>query len=87
MKPLNVADYRRLAKKRLPRGMFEYIDRGTVDEVGLRGIRNALDATKLCQTDRSPLGLLAQALRPESSPPPSPAIETLQDLSMQDRPR
>lgn len=49
MKPLNVADYRRAAKKRLPRGMFEYIDRGTEDEVGLRGIRARLDATKLEQ--------------------------------------
>lgn len=49
MKPLNVADYRLAAKKRLPRGMFEYIDRGTEDEVGLRGIRSALDATRLSQ--------------------------------------
>lgn len=49
MKPLNVADYRLAAKRRLPRGMFEYIDRGTEDEVGLRGIRSALDATRLNQ--------------------------------------
>ncbi|WLR93254.1 alpha-hydroxy acid oxidase [Shinella zoogloeoides] len=49
MKPLNVADYRLAAKRRLPRGMFEYIDRGTEDEVGLRGIRTALDMTRLNQ--------------------------------------
>lgn len=49
MKPLNVADYRLAAKRRLPRGMFEYIDRGTEDEVCLRGIRSALDATRLNQ--------------------------------------
>ncbi|MGF6175044.1 alpha-hydroxy acid oxidase [Ensifer sp. 4252] len=61
MKPLNVADYRRLANKRLPRGMFEYIDRGTEDEVGLRGIRNALDATKLCQN------LLNDVSQPDTS--------------------
>jgi isopentenyl diphosphate isomerase/L-lactate dehydrogenase-like FMN-dependent dehydrogenase len=49
MKPLNVADYRLLAKKRLPKGMFEYIDRGTEDEVALKFIRKILDETKLRQ--------------------------------------
>ena len=47
MNPLNVEDYRLLARRRLPRGMFEYIDRGTEDEVGLRHLRQALDAVKL----------------------------------------
>ena len=50
MKPLNVADYRALARKRLPRGVFEYIDRGTEDEVGLRRIRSVLDEITLTQT-------------------------------------
>lgn len=49
MEALNVADYRLLAKRRLPRGMFEYIDRGTEDEVGLRSIRTVLDSTRLRQ--------------------------------------
>lgn len=49
MKPLNVSDYRDLARRRLPRGMFEYIDRGTEDEVLLRDVRAALDAVKLNQ--------------------------------------
>lgn len=61
MKPLNVDDYRLLAKRRLPRGMFEYIDRGTEDEVGLRNIRNALDATRLCQN------LLNDVSQPDTS--------------------
>lgn len=47
MRPLNVADYRDLARKRLPRGLFEYIDRGTEDEVGLGHIRRTLDSIKL----------------------------------------
>jgi L-lactate dehydrogenase (cytochrome) len=47
MKPLNVGDYRRLARRRLPRGVFEYVDRGTEDEVGLRALRESLDAVKL----------------------------------------
>lgn len=49
MKPLNVFEYRALAKKRLPKGMFEYIDRGTEDEVLLREIRQVLNSIKLKQ--------------------------------------
>jgi L-lactate dehydrogenase (cytochrome) len=47
MHPLNIEDYRVLAKRRLPRGMFEYIDRGTEDEVGLRHLRHTLESVKL----------------------------------------
>lgn len=47
VRPLNVADYRELARRRLPRGVFEYVDRGTEDEVGLRELRASLDAVKL----------------------------------------
>ena len=32
----NIDDLRRQAKKRLPRGIFEYVDRGAEDEVALR---------------------------------------------------
>lgn len=32
----NIDDLRRMAKKRLPRGIFEYVDRGAEDEVALR---------------------------------------------------
>jgi len=49
MKLLNVADYRQMARRRLPRGIFEYIDRGTEDEVGLREIRSVLNSIKLSQ--------------------------------------
>jgi L-lactate dehydrogenase (cytochrome) len=44
MRPLNVADYREIARRRLPRGVFEYVDRGTEDEVGLRALRTAFEA-------------------------------------------
>ena len=44
---LNVEEIRRLARRRLPRGMFEYIDRGTEDEVALGATRSALDGVKL----------------------------------------
>lgn len=41
---LNIEDVRELARRRLPRGIFEYIDRGAEDEVGLAGLRQAFDA-------------------------------------------
>ncbi|MGH7210845.1 MAG: alpha-hydroxy acid oxidase, partial [Acetobacteraceae bacterium] len=43
----NIADLRHLARRRLPRGIFEFIDRGTEDEVSLRENRAALDRIKL----------------------------------------
>ena len=49
MKLLNVFDYRETAKKRLPKGMFEFIDRGTEDEVLLRDLRVTLNSIKLDQ--------------------------------------
>lgn len=44
---LNVEDARRLARRRLPRGLFEYLDRGTEDEVSIAGNRAGLDAIRL----------------------------------------
>ena len=49
LKLLNVFDYREAAKKRLPKGMFEFIDRGTEDEVLLRHLRATLSSIKLDQ--------------------------------------
>jgi (S)-mandelate dehydrogenase len=44
---LNVEDARRAARRRLPRGLFDYIDRGTEDELSIAGNRRALDAVRL----------------------------------------
>ncbi|GGF49069.1 alpha-hydroxy-acid oxidizing enzyme [Aliidongia dinghuensis] len=44
---MNHADLRAFARRRLPRGLFEYIDRGTEDEVALDVNRAAWDALKL----------------------------------------
>ncbi|WP_035715775.1 alpha-hydroxy acid oxidase [Azorhizobium doebereinerae] len=44
---LNVEDARRLARRRLPRGLFEYLDRGTENEVSLAANRAGLDAIHL----------------------------------------
>ena len=44
---LNADDYRGRARKILPRGLFEYIDRGTEDETALRRLRASLDRITL----------------------------------------
>ncbi len=43
----NIFDLREAAKKRLPRGVFEFFDRGTEDEVALANNRAAFDRIKL----------------------------------------
>jgi L-lactate dehydrogenase (cytochrome) len=42
-KALNIDDVRDQACRRLPRGIFQYIDRGAEDEVGLANLRRAFD--------------------------------------------
>lgn len=44
---LNVEDARRAARRRLPRGLFEYIDRGSEDEISIDRNRQQLDAIRL----------------------------------------
>lgn len=43
----NIADLRLVAQKRLPKGVFEYIDKGTEDMISLGGNRSALTDIKL----------------------------------------
>ena len=44
---LNNHDLRRMANKRLPKWLFEFVDRGTEDEVALRNNRAAFERIKL----------------------------------------
>jgi len=44
---LNVTDLRLMAKRRLPKWLFEFVDRGTEDEVALRNNRAAFERIKL----------------------------------------
>ena len=44
---VNIADLRRLAQRRLPRVVFDYIDGGADDEITLRGNSRAYDAVTL----------------------------------------
>ena len=43
----NINDMRAIAKRRLPRGVFEFVDRATEDEVALRNNRKAFEEIKL----------------------------------------
>jgi isopentenyl diphosphate isomerase/L-lactate dehydrogenase-like FMN-dependent dehydrogenase len=44
---LNIEDFRTVAKKRLPKWIFEFIDRGTEDETAMPHIRHAFNRIKL----------------------------------------
>ena len=44
---LNVFDLRDMARRRLPKWLFEFVDRGTEDEVALRNNRAAFERIKL----------------------------------------
>lgn len=44
---LNVFDLREMAKRRLPKWLFEFVDRGTEDEIALRNNRAAFERIKL----------------------------------------
>jgi isopentenyl diphosphate isomerase/L-lactate dehydrogenase-like FMN-dependent dehydrogenase len=43
----NIADLRELAKRRTPKGIFEFVDRGTEDEIGVRNNRAIFERIKL----------------------------------------
>src|SRR5262252_6177034 len=43
----NIFDLREAARRRLPRGVFEFVDRGTEDEVALANNRAAFERIKL----------------------------------------
>ncbi|MEK6593222.1 MAG: alpha-hydroxy acid oxidase [Pseudomonadota bacterium] len=43
----NIFDLREIAKKRLPKGLFEFVDRGTEDEVSLKNNRAVFERIRL----------------------------------------
>jgi isopentenyl diphosphate isomerase/L-lactate dehydrogenase-like FMN-dependent dehydrogenase len=47
IKAYNIEDLRNLAQKRVPKGIFEFVDRGSEDEVALRNNRSAFERIKL----------------------------------------
>lgn len=71
---LNVEDARRAARRRLPRGLFEYIDRGTEDEVSISGNRRSLDAVRLAPSVLVDVSQRSQQTRFLGRPRPSPLV-------------
>jgi len=68
----NIADLREVARRRLPKGVFEYLDKGTEDQISLSGNRVGLDATKLLNrvlVDVSDVQLNAKILGAEAAMP------------------
>ncbi|WP_439360406.1 alpha-hydroxy acid oxidase [Bradyrhizobium sp. DASA03007] len=59
---LNYNELRRLAKHRLPRGIFEYIDRGSEDETALLRNRQALDEVRVRPRILTGSGVRSQAV-------------------------
>lgn len=47
MRALNIADLRAMARRRLPRGIYDYLERGVEDELSLDANREALRRIKL----------------------------------------
>lgn len=45
---MSFEDVRTASRGRLPRGLFDYIDRGVGEEASLKELRKALDDTKIC---------------------------------------
>jgi L-lactate dehydrogenase (cytochrome) len=45
----NIEDLRQIARRRIPHAIFDYVDRGSYDEVTLRANRDDLDAIRLRQ--------------------------------------
>ena len=46
----NTADLREAARRRLPKGLFEFMDRGNDDEVAMRENRIAMESINICAT-------------------------------------
>lgn len=46
----NIADLREIARRRLPKGIFEFVDRGAEDEVSLRNNRVLIGRSTLYGT-------------------------------------
>jgi (S)-mandelate dehydrogenase len=68
----NIADLREVTKRRLPKGVFEYVDRGTEDEISLANNRRSYHETKLLNrvlVDVSDVRLDAQILGAPSTLP------------------
>ncbi|MDF3837777.1 alpha-hydroxy-acid oxidizing protein [Cupriavidus basilensis] len=72
--PLGVEDYRRLARRRLPRIVFDYIEGGADDESGLARNRHALDALLLDPARLTDVSVRKQAISLGGKPADAPLV-------------
>jgi (S)-mandelate dehydrogenase len=71
---LNVADLRELARRRIPRFVFEYVDGGAEDEVSLRGNRAAFERLRLLPQTLVDTAARHQRAQILSSPAQAPMV-------------
>ena len=71
---LNYEDARALARRRLPRGLFEYVDRGTEDERAIAGNRRALDDIRLTPRTLVDVSTCSQSISLFGRSQPSPIV-------------
>jgi (S)-mandelate dehydrogenase len=71
---LNVADLREVARRRLPRFVFEYVDGGAEDEVTLRGNRAAFERLRLLPRTLIDTAARHQRTQILASPAPAPMV-------------
>src|SRR6476646_7735784 len=71
---LNVHDARKGAKRRLPRRLFEYIDRGCEDEISIVENRRRLDAISLAPSVLVDVSHRSQATEILGCAQPSPIV-------------
>ena len=57
----SIADLREIAKRKLPKGLFEFVDRGTEDELALK--RNRAGFEKICLRPRVLIDVSGRALK------------------------
>lgn len=71
---LNVADLREVARRRLPRFVFEYVDGGAEDEVTLRSNRAAFERLRLLPRTLIDTAARHQRTQILASPAPTPMV-------------
>ncbi len=70
----NIADLREIAQRRLPKGLFGFIDRGNDDEIAVRENREALESIKLKPRVLVDVSARTQSITLFGKPQPMPIV-------------
>src|SRR3954470_12825829 len=68
----NIADLREIARRKLPKGIFEFVDRGTEDEVSLRHNRAVFEQIRFRPRTLVDVSRRTQAITLFGKPQPMP---------------